>query len=233
MPSLIRNQLFIAVLALSSACLAVVCAARLFGELSAFQPIKSMQLWANDGRMGSHSQRQALLSRLLMSLHVSPWSADRHMDLARFYTWHMHGLPRQSSQHQIYAQRTQQQILEAVRRRPSWGFAWAALAENSVVAGQYDPAVNNFIEQALRYGSFEPGTLRKVSLLGMIHWKEFPQPLRHKILMAVTQALKIDSHPTSLIRLAFSLQWQDQLWPLLQTPAQRAEFARQTKRLKV
>ena len=221
MHALIRNQLFAAGLALASACLAVFSAARLFGELSAMAPRKAMQQWAQDGQLGSHLKRQKYLSRLLMSVRVAPWNADRRMDLARFYTWHMHQAPNQSEQHRIYAQRTQRRILEALRQRPSWGFAWAALAENSVISGKYDPVINDFMEGALRYGPFEPGTLKKVILVGMLHWREFPQPIRSAILAAVTRSLNIDDDPTDLIRLAFTLHWQEYLLPLLQTPRQR------------
>ena len=181
--------------------------------------------------MGSHAMRQKQLSRLLMSIRVAPWGADRHMDLARFYTWHMHRLPSQSSQHQIFALRTQRQILEAVHWRPSWGFAWAALAENSIVSGQDKSAINQFLERALRYGPYEQGTLNKVALVGMLYWQELPDSMRKQIQMAIVRSLKIHNHHTNLIRLAFSLQWQEHLLPLLQTPAQRAEYHRQVQRL--
>ena len=194
-------------------------------------PQKIMQQWAGDGQMGSHSIRQKQLSRLLMSIHVAPWSADRHMDLARFYTWHMHRMPRHSPQYQIYALRTQQQILEAVRWRPGWGFAWAALAENSAASGAYKPVTNEYLARGLRYGPYEPGTLNKLALVGMLHWRELPQALRQQVQMAIVRALKINNHHVNLIRLAFSLQWQEHLLPLLQTPAQRAEYHRQIQRL--
>ena len=232
MPPLIRNRILVAALALTSACLSVFCGTRLFGELSAMGPVKSMQEWAVDGQMGSHTARQKLLSRLLMSIRVSPWSADRHMDLARFYTWHMHLLPRQSNQHRVFALRTQQQLLDAVRWRPGWGLAWAALAENTVISGQYEPTIIPLLERAYRYAPYEPGTLRKISLMGMLHWENYPQPVRKIILAAVTQSLKIDRHPANLIRLAFSLQWQMNLKPLIETSEQRAEFDRQARRLK-
>ena len=231
MQVLIRNQLLVAVLALTSACLSIYSAARLFAELSAMGPKKTMQQWAIDGQFGSHAARQKVLSRLLMSLRVSPWNADHHMELARFYTWHMHRTSKQTSQHKIFQNRSQQQILQAIPLRPSWGLAWATLAENSLVSGQYSPTVNQFIELALQYGQYEPGTLNKVSLLGMLHWQELPKSMQEKVQSAIVRALKIQNHHTNLIRLAFSLHWQEHLYPLLQTPAQRAEYNRQIQRL--
>lgn len=193
-------------------------------------PLKAMQQWASDGQMGSHSRRQKQLSRLLMSLQVAPWSADRHMDLARFYTWHMRRTTRRSEQHQIYAQRTQQQLLAAVQQRPVWGLAWAALAENSVASGHYKPVIEGFLSRALRLGPYEPGTLRKIALVGMLHWSNLCPALRGAVRKVVRRSLQIDDHPATLIRLAFSLQWQDQLQDLLQAPSQRAEFERLSRR---
>ncbi len=231
MHPLIRKQLFTTVLALGSACLAVFSTSRLFGELSATGPLKTMQQWSIDGKMGAHPVRQKQLSRLLMSIRVAPWSSDRRMDLARFYTWHLHRESRYSRKHQIYAQRTQQRILEALRWRPSWGFAWARLAENSVVSGNYDPVINRYLERALRYGPYELGTLQKVALMGMLHWQKFPQSMQGEILATVKRLLTIDDHPNNLIRLAFTLQWHEHILPLLQNPHQHSLYDAISRRL--
>ncbi len=231
MHSIARNYLFIAALALLGAMLAVYSAVRLFGELSAQAPSKAMQQWAIDGQMGSYRERQKLLSRLLMSIRAATLNADHRMDLARFYMWHLRQSAKQSSQHQIYAQRIQRRLLEAIKRRPNWGFAWASLAENSVVSGQYDALINPFIIRALKYGPNEPGTVKKVAVVAMLHWDHLPEPLRRTIRSAITRFLRTDDHPGNLIRLAFSLQWQAHLQPLLQTPAQEAEFTRQLRRI--
>ncbi len=183
-----------------------------------------MVSWERHGQIGSHAARQRLLTRLLVAARAMPWNAEYRTQLAHFYTWHAHAEVPNSARQRLFVLRAREWLEDVLVHRPAWGYAWALLAENHSLGAMWAPASNRLLDRAVMLGPFEPGTLKKVAMVGMGRWSALDEAARRTVRTAMSRALNLDPRPLELVRAAVGLDWASELDPLLHDADLRARF---------
>lgn len=116
--------------------------------------------------------------------------------------------------------------METIRKRPSWGFAWAHYAENELLSGNRAGEFQAALQKAMLLAPWEPQVQRKVAWMGMATWNELPIYMRDMVEQSIRRAAAIDSDPEELVRLAVQYNWLDRLQPMMRTERQTLALKR-------
>jgi hypothetical protein len=181
-----------------------------------------MRTWEEQRYVNDAEQWERAYQRLLLARRLDLLSADHSAALGRLMEWrswrHSPGDPEftrtRGSAEKFYE--------EAIRRRPTWGFAWANYAENRLLQGKLDESFLRSLEEAMTLAPWEPWVQRKVAWMGMATWGELPVRLREKVRENIRRAVDLENFPYEIVRLAVQYDWLDELKPMLRTERQIA-----------
>lgn len=110
--------------------------------------------------------------------------------------------------------------LEAISKRPSWGFVWAQYAENQLLQGNSGSDFQLALLKAIELAPWEPGAQRKVAWMGMATWDLLPARLRNDVRNNIERAVQLDVHRYEIVRLAVHYDWLPQLIPMMRSENQ-------------
>lgn len=85
----------------------------------------------------------------------------------------------------------------AVQVRPTWPYAWAALAEVKLRLLEFDTEFHHALAQAQRLGPWRANINRRVAEVGLIAWPQLSRMEQHAALTAAARAIKLASHHRS------------------------------------
>lgn len=204
--------------------LAVLAFARGAADLASVPARVSLSAWEERHHAGSDADWQRAYDGLTFASSVSPLNADYDADLGRLMEWRAWRHPPGSAQHSQFRRAAARFYGEAVRRRPSWGFAWAHLAENRLLLGLADEDYRRALDNAIRLAPWEPGVQHKVARMGMASWRSLPESQREAVRATVRRALDLAVHSDEIVRLAAHYDWTEELRPLIGTDRQRNTF---------
>ncbi len=199
-------------------CLALATRAAVWGwaDLAVSGPRHTMHEWQS-AKTGPNDDKEwtRIVERIEAAHAANPYAATYSADLGRIYEWRAVDLPLWSKEAYAYRETAISHYREAAELSPSWGFAWAHLAQVKVLNRQLDQEMLHALEKAMVFSPWEPGTQRKVIHIGIALWKHLPTPLHDQLIRSVQRALQENNAPTSIISLAQGYGWLDHLRPLL------------------
>lgn len=217
----------VALLALVGA-LTLVTWAAVWGwaELLVAGPRQAMARWEQSGVVDDGDDWARAWTRLERARRLNPYSADYTADLGRLHEWR--AFQQRLSPQDAHAQRqlATSYYQSTLRLRPTWGMAWARLAySNAAQTGSMNGKSFAALEKAVEFAPWESDVQRTVIWLGITRWDEMPKQLQDQVKGMVRRVLetKTLSGPgldEFILDLAARHGWQDQLRPMLVTPAQ-------------
>ena len=180
-----------------------------------------MTSWEAERRVSDVAQWNQAHSRLLIAHRLNPLNADYRANLGHLMEWRSwhespDGLgftPARANAEAFY--------LDAISRRPSWGYAWANFAENRFLQGNTDEKFLRAMEMAMALAPWEPLVQRKVAWMGMATWEDLPHSTRELVREDIRRIVELEDFSTQIVRLAMHYGWLDHLKPMLRTERQR------------
>lgn len=189
-------------------------------DLASTRARLTMVDWEQQQRAGSTEEWQRAYDRLRLARRLNPLSADYSADLGRLLEWQAWQYPPGSRAYDDYRAEADGMYLEAVDKRPSWGFGWAHLAENRLLRGIEERSFRLALEKAMALAPWEPGVQRKVAWMGMASWPSLPESTRAGVRDAVRRALELSVYSDEIVRLSIQYGWTEELMPMLQSQRQ-------------
>ena len=180
-----------------------------------------MRGWENKRHVTDNQQWEKAYSRLLLAHRLNPLNANYTADLGRLMEWSSWRHPLDDPKYIGERANAEYFYKNAIRARPTWGYAWANFAENRLLQGKFDKKFLHAIEMSIDYGPWEPWVLKKVAWMGMATWDELPERVRPKIKASIRRSVAIESDLNEIVRLAIQYDWLDNLKPMLLTDRQR------------
>lgn len=184
-----------------SSLLAFGCLALAVTELGAASAGLFLEEVVKDGRSRRPADFGALLDTVRRAHHVNPLSADHLATLARLHAWQAWQQPA-ARDAAAYRRASVVRFRQTVRRRPTWGSAWAELAEGSALVQGYSAEARHALRRAARLGPFEPGVQTKVVWLGVLAWPSLSSEERALVRAAAERARRIGTDLRAVARLA-------------------------------
>jgi hypothetical protein len=181
----------------------------------------AMTSWEAQQRAGAEEDWKRAFRRLRLARRLNPLSADYSADLGRLLEWRAWQTSPGSRDYTWYRERADTMYVEAVIKRPSWGFGWAHLAENRFLLGGRDESYRFALDKAMVLAPWEPAVQRKAIWMGMASWPSLSESMRSDIRGTVQRALDLSIYTDEIVRLAIQYDWTDELVPMLRT--QRAQ----------
>ena len=212
--------------AVTCGCLAVLALALAFADLAMFRPRAALMAWERTGALGDYRDRRRLLARMGRAVAVNPFDADQRMDLGRFFVWHAERHHAGSGRARFYRELAARRFEEAVRARPTWGFAWMLMAEQWWRLGERPEAVLTAMRRGAALGPNEPGGQLKHLWLGLGQWRRLDEGDRLALLRSLEQLLASRAYFQAAVRIAVQHQRADLVRRLLQEDWQRRDFLR-------
>lgn len=212
---------FLAALAASlTFALGVVAILQGIADLAAGNARGLMARWEVQGHVTGRTQWEVARDRLLLASRLDPLNADYAADLGRLMEW---GAWQESPQSTgfIHSRTLANDFyVGAIRRRPTWGFAWAHYAENRLLLGREDDEFRDALGKAIELAPWEPGVQRKVAWMGMATWDRLPPELREMVSQNIERAVQLDVHRHEIVRLAAQYDWLDELGSMMRSERQ-------------
>jgi hypothetical protein len=177
----VRERIIVLASALACGCLFVAALALVFADLAMARPSAMIASWERGQPMPDHHLRRELLARMGRAIAVNPLDARQRMELGRFFAWHAARHRAGSARGVFYNELAAERFAEAVLARPTWGFAWALLAEQWVMSGQAQEQILYALRRAVELSPYEPGVQLKSLWLGLGLWDVLDEPLRAQL----------------------------------------------------
>jgi len=200
--------------------LAILAFSWSLADLASVRARLTMADWERQQRAGSAHEWQRAYDRLRLARRLNPLSADFSADLGRLLEWQAWQYPPGSRAYDHNRAEADGMYLEAINKRPSWGFGWAHLAENRLLRGIADRRFRFSLEKAMVLAPWEPGVQRKVAWMGMASWPSLPESTRAGIRGAVQRALDLSVYSDEIVRLSIQYEWTEELLPMLHSQRQ-------------
>ena len=185
-----------------------------------------MREWEERRLVGEPKDWNTAYQRLELARHLNPLNADYSANLGRLMEWQAWRHLPESAESMKYRARSSQFYAAAIRKRPSWGFAWAHYAENRLLSGNRDSKFMTALKNAVLLAPWEPGVQRKVAWMGMATWSEQPAVMRRLVEESIDRTVKMGGNLEELARLAIQYDWLDRLRPMMRTNRQSAALDR-------
>ena len=190
-------------------------------HLGAASTASVLQEWEANRSVASVEQWEWAFQRLHGARRLNQFHADYPGDIARLHMWQALAFPADSVEsrlHRVYAANFYR---EALGRRPTWGLAWSALAENRILYRGIDASARHAFIRGNRVAPWEPGVQSRTIWMGLAMWDVLPGDLRAEVTETVRRSVALDHQLPTTIRLATQYGWMDRLRPMLVTDFRR------------
>lgn len=224
--SALRERFASVLCVLACGCLAVYSLALVYSDLAMSKPSAAILAWENGDSMSNHQHRRALLARMGRAIAVHPLDAQPRMELGRFFAWHA-ARHRAGSQRAVFYHRlAAERFAEAVLSRPTWGYAWALLAEQWAASGQPDSKIAWALRRAITLSAFEPGAQLKALWLGLGRWGALDETLRAQMIASLSRLASQRTYFAQAARIALHHRQEGLLRDIAVQPWQREQISR-------
>lgn len=156
---------------------------------------------------------QMVSVRLHAAFELNSLSADYAMDLGRLYEWQALQKRRWTKHAHHHRELAIQYFRTATQLRPSWGFAWAHLAQSKIINQELDKETIAALEKAMVLAPWEIGVQKKVISVGFVIWNNLSKELQEQISRELERAIQLQ--PRAMIELATKQGWVKHIEPLL------------------
>jgi len=140
--------------------------------------------------------------RLEQSRALNALQANDAAELGRHYAWlawRSQGMPGESAGYRSISRAS---YLDAIRIRPTWGFAWINYAEADLLARGNNASTHFALRRAISLAPYEPKVQLKVLALGFSLWDSLSEDILEGIRDTLKRAVRVGNDVDSIIRLA-------------------------------
>lgn len=169
--------------------LAMLALVGVVGDLLAVGPRDRLTLWQGSRPGDVAEQAGRDLQSLGLAAALQPWDADLAADLGRLSEWAIFDGTPWSAESARWRERAIGHYRQALRLRPSWAFAWAHLAQASLMNAAPLAESLRALDRAMVLGPVEPGVQRKVLWTGFSLWSQLDARMRGRIATVLRQTL--------------------------------------------
>lgn len=128
------------------------------------------------------------------------------------YAWRDFTLPFAHPDAQLSREAARNAQRAAVEARPTWPYAWLALAHAKLNLLEFDDEFNHALSQALHYGPWRTNIQRGVAEIGFVAWPQLSEEQRNTAIEQAVWAIKLSRrHRAPLFALAVSAGQLDRL----------------------
>ncbi|NOY62307.1 MAG: hypothetical protein GXP10_03975 [Gammaproteobacteria bacterium] len=150
------------------------------------------------------------------ALKLNGDNAELYMLLARLNMLQAN-MAQTASQNKVHHQnQTIENLKRALIERPSWGFAWAKLAQAYAADPKQTSSLVYALERALHFAAYEKLSQQQIIPLAIAQWDILPDSIKDQTRTTIQHALRYQPRIIALIATtAVAHNWEDELTPLL------------------
>lgn len=162
------------------------------------------------GRSSAPGQFGAAARALRFALHANPLNADYAVTLGRLNQWQAWQQPAKADA-AAYRRAAIFRYRQGLNLRPSWGSAWAELAEAEVLLNGLTRESRHALRRAGALGRFEVDAQRKVLWMGMSNWQSLDDVEKNVVRDVAVARVLIDDPFNELAAMADRYGWGEEL----------------------
>lgn len=193
-----------------------------YAEILVITPRHNITHWETTGSViDPHAAKEAW-DRLQKATILNSNNAEFYMDLARLATLQANAPQISNLDQKQYQDQALRNLLIAIKKRPTWGLAWAKLAQNYADSNQNNDLFVQTLERAIHFEPYEVINQQQVIPLGISHWEILPESIKTDFKNMVNQALRYHLKlAPSIIKTAVEYDWTLELVPLIENEQQK------------
>ena len=140
--------------------------------------------------------------RLHQARGLNPLEANYAAELGRHYAWLAWRSQGVAGESAGYRSISRANYLDAIRIRPTWGFAWINYAEADLLTRGNSTSTHFALRRAIALAPYEPNAQLKVLALGFSLWDSLSEELRSGVRGTLKRAVAVGNDVDFVIRLA-------------------------------
>jgi tetratricopeptide (TPR) repeat protein len=192
-----------------------------YAEILVITPRHNITHWETTGGVIDQHAAKEARGRLQKATMLNSSNAEFYMDLARLATLQANSLQVSRQDQKQHQNQAMENLKITIKKRPTWGLAWAKLAQIYADAPQNRELFIQALERAIYFEPYEILNQQQVIPLGISHWVTLPESLKVDFRKMVTQTLRY--HPKlapSIIKTAVAYDWAEELTSLIENKKQ-------------
>ena len=175
---------------------------------------------SQEGKAPSAPELMDAQRKLEKALFFNPLGASLALEAGMLYQFQALGHPQWSSKAQKLHSKATEKFKLATELRPSWGPAWAYLAQSHVLNLNTGPEAYKALERALLFSPWSFQTQRHSISLGLALWNEAPEKLQDQMKGALNRAFTDNRETLFVLHTAAMQGKENMIRPML--PHQKA-----------
>lgn len=182
-----------------------------FADLLATDARQFLEDAGRPDRQVTHIRWKRAADGLRTARHLNPWNADYSADLARLYVWQSWQQVERPTAGEAYARAAAFMYRTSLTQRPSWGYAWAELADTAAAADGMTFEVLTALRLTRRLAPFEEQALRRALWIALPSWSSLNEGMREEVRALARNALRLGVRTRWLGHLAARFNWRGEL----------------------
>ncbi len=203
-----------------SSILTVLVAIWGYAEILTITPKHNIKQWENLQEKSdiafNQKNAESTRNRLQKAISLNRNNAEFYMSLAQLNVLQA-DLTALSKQEKIsYQNQAIDNFKLAISKRPSWGLAWAKLAQAYANEPKQSSEFIQALERALYFEPYEKLSQQHIIPLAIAQWGTLPDSIKKRTKATIQHALRYQSNIIHLItNTTITYDWEDELAPLL------------------
>lgn len=185
----------------------------MWADVQAIPARNALSKWEQVLKIENNDEWERASVHMHAAFELNPLSADYAMDLGRLYEWQALQKGRWTRHAHHHRELAIQYFRTTTQLRPSWGFAWAHLAQSKIINQELDKETIAALEKAMVLAPWEIGVQSKVISVGFALWANLSPDVQEQLLRELERAVQLQAG--AMIRLATKQGWVKHLEPLL------------------
>lgn len=161
-----------------------------WAEVLVAQPRSIMNSWSEGKPIPSEEEMDRLGRLLAKAQSLNKQNADIAFDRGRFAEWRAQQYPLWTNEAHKYREEAIRYFQEALNLRPTWGMAWAHLANSLVLNQQLYSGGMDALEKASVLAPLEIPVQQRLIWLGLSQWKQMDDELQARMRNIIENALE-------------------------------------------
>jgi hypothetical protein len=179
------------------------------------KPEYLLSQWEKKGQMDDLNAWKNAHRSLELANRINPGNPNIMLGMASIYEWRAMQSPIWTSYARDYRTKSVNKYRQVLKNRPTWGIAWASLAQNKFLLQEVDHEMWSSMSNAIKYAPWEIAVQRKIIWLGIATWKISPQDLKVQVKKIIIGGLRNPYLRDFVLKTVVQYQWQENLKLLL------------------
>ncbi|TPW18702.1 MAG: hypothetical protein FD130_74 [Halothiobacillaceae bacterium] len=187
-----------------------------YAEIITIEPRAHLHSWERGLKTPAPADFDRAWSQFETALTLNRHNAERYLDLARLALLKLTTEQPASSSYSQYRQVAIDNLNLAITHRPSWGLAWAYLAQFYASEPIQQAGLINALERAMELGPYEQINQRRIIPIAIAQWQRLPERQQTALKTMMQHALRYQPNIIeSIITAAIKHRWLEELLPLV------------------